>query len=433
MKLVFKFFNCFLLLTILSSCAEGEFFGPKKPPLKGERLNVLHYDLLKDRELIKEKITLPMQVDIPSWNFSDIGQFTGLPSHLSLPDDLTKKSYFNLLNFNKSSGSALLIVGDIIFTYSGNTLTSYNSTTKRIIWSVKTVLTKEKNDILSGSMTYDNNIIYLASGVNDLIAYNASNGKELWRYKAPNVTRHISLVHKDKLYFSSTDNNISCLDLNGKLLWRYEAPIYSLATNRLYIPSIVYNDKIINITTAGDLLVLNRYDGSELTQVNLATSSIIGDGSLAKGPLASPVLNGDYLYILTGESEFIKIDLAAPQIAWRKNFPNVKSFWVADRITYMLTKDNQLFAIDNHEGKMLWIETLTTGKNKKISTEFYGPILAGNKLILTSRIGEIILISPFNGKEIKRYNTYYSTHQMPIIANNKLYFIGVNGNISVWH
>lgn len=427
-----KFLYLLVVLFIQVSCAEGDFFGPKKPPLPGKRLNVLHYDLMQENIPSRRDINIPSETNILSWDISDIGQYTSLPYNISLPDNLTSKNNFTLSRFNKSEGSAILIIDDIIYTYSSNILSAYDSKNRKTIWSNSVVKGKNKSDIISGSMSFHKNVIYLASGSPDLIAIDANTGKELWRYTSPNVVRYISLVQNDKLYISGTDNTLSCLDLNGNLVWRYDAPIYSLVSNRIYIPNIVYQDKIINITTAGDLLVLNRYDGSEITQVNLANSAIIGDGSLEKGPLASPYLDKDYLYILNGEHEYIKIDLANPQIVWQQSFPNAKSFWVSDNVTYMITRgDNQLIAINNLDGKVIWIIDLDKDQKNK-SLEYYGPIMAGNKVIVASRNGEMIMYSPIDGSEIKRYKNTSSTHQMPIVVNNKLYFIGYLGNVSVW-
>ncbi len=427
-----KLLSKLMLLLLLTSCAEGEFFGPKKPPLPGKRLNVLHYDLLKDKTLTKEEIIIPAQKEIGTWEFSDIGQYTGLPSNIKLGKDLVFQYNMNVNNFKGTPGSCITIVEDIIYSYLNGTLSAYKISFKKTIWSVNAVVGKEKDDIIGGSITHSGDVIYLATGTRDLVAYNAYNGKELWRYTSPNVVRYMPLVYNGRIYLSSTDNTLSCLDLDGNLIWRYDAPIYSLITSRIYVPNVIYQDKIINFTTAGDLEVLSRHDGASFSEVGLATTSIIGDGSLAKGPIASPVLIGDYLYVLTGESDLIKIDLANPQILWRENFPGATSIWISDNATYLITEDNQLLAVDNNNGKMVWIVDLVKDLHKKDNTEFYGPILAGDQLIITAKEGDIFFLSPKDGHEISHFKNKAPTNQIPIIINEKAYFIGNNGTISVW-
>ena len=433
MKLLLKLSIQFMLLSLLISCADGDFFAPKKPPLAGKRLNVLHYDLLKDKTLTKEEILIPHQFPLNSWEISDVGQYSGLPSNIKLgKNPLFKKSFNIVENFDSTSGSSITIVDDIIYSYTRGILSAYKMPLKKTIWSVKAISSKEKDDIIGGSIAHSGDVIYLSSGTRDLVAFNAYNGKELWRYTAPNVVRYIPVIYNGRIYLSSTDNTIFCLDLEGNLIWRFDAPIYSLITSRIYLPNVVYKDKIINITTAGDLIALNRHDGMELAEVNLATAAVIGDGSLAKGPIASPVLKGDYLYILTGESELLKINLANPQILWRQNFPGARSIWISDNAAYIITDDNQLFAIDNNNGEMVWIIDLNKDLHKKDVAEFYGPVLAGDQLIITEKEGDVYFLSPKDGSKISHFKNKSSTNQMPIIVNEKAYFIGKNGNISIW-
>lgn len=447
MKFIIKLFSFVFVAFLLVSCSEGELFGPKTPPLPGKRMNVLHYDLLQEKTLTKDEIIVPAQASLSAWDNSDVGQFTGIPLNIKLGKNLVFKKNINLNQYNESVvkdtapsgpidanilGMQVAIHDDVIYSYTKGILSAYKISFNKTIWSAKAVRGKEKDDLIGGGIAHSGDVVYLSSGGRDFIAFNAHNGEELWRYTAPNVIRYIPVISNGYIYLSSTDNTIACLDLDGKLIWRFDAPVYSLITSRLYIPNIIYHDKLINITTAGDLIVLNRLDGAEFSEVNLATTAIIGDGSLAKGPIASPILIGDHLYILTGESDLIKIDLANPQILWRQNFPGARSIWVADKIAYLLTDDNQLIAIDANNAKIVWLSDLTKELHKTDNTEFYGPVLAGDQLILTAKEGDIFFLSPKNGKEISHFKNKSITHQIPLIVNEKAYFIGNDGIISIW-
>ena len=417
------------ILLLLASCADKS-----NPPLEGKRINVLHYDLLKGEEASKFKIHASSQEVNNSWPISDIGQFTDIPTNITLQDNIKLSQKVNPRYFYPSyMDSAALVVSDIFYSYTGTTLAAYNLLTEKNLWSVSAVKTSdEKQDIIGGSIAYYKDVLYLSSGGRDFIAFEASSGKELWRARLPNVVRNIALVRNNQIYVSSTDNTVSCFNLSGKLIWRYDAPIYSLISSRLYIPSVSYGNKVITITTAGDLVVLNRHDGEELTQVNLAASSIIGDGSLAKGPIASPVLNKHNLYILTGESNLLKIDLENPAVVWQKSFAGAKSFWVTPEVVYILTEDNQLLAVEGGQGKIVWMIDLPKEPNNKDLDSFYGPVFAGNQLIVTNANGKFFTFSPYDGKLTSSNKTSLSFNRAPIVVNEKAYFIGTNGHVEIW-
>lgn len=418
-------FNIALISLMLSSCSEKA-----SPPLTGKRINVLHYDALKETKKTTTKISLSPIEHNNSWDISDAGQFTGLANNLALSKNLKFKQIVNLPKSNRNFNSFSSIINNILYQYVDGCLYAYNISSKKTLWMVDAVKNKEKKNIINGSLAYHNKVLYLSSGTREFIAFDSSNGKELWRFSDPNVVRNIPLIHENQIYISNIDNTISCLNLEGKLLWRYDAPIYSLAINRPYLPNIFYKDKIFIITTAGDLIVLNSYDGEEITQVNLATSGIIGDGGLTKGPSVSPLLNGDDLYVLTGEQEMIKIDLSSPAIAWRNSFPNAKSFWISGNTIFLLTSDEQLVAINSKEGEIAWVTQLP--ENAKKTRFFYGPMLAGSQLIINSNDGEFFIFNPYDGSLIAQHKNHNKSQQMPLVVNNTLYFVN-NGSLELWN
>ena len=428
MMYIYKILLLILILPIFTSCAEK-----KLPPLPGVRINVLHYDLQKEESETKTPIHIQTVTNLLGWDSSDANQYNGLPYNISLPEKLALKKKFSPSKFKPSGGdSAVMIVDGILYSYAKSTLSAYNLSSNETIWSSIAVSGSERNDVLSGSMAYNQGKIFLSSGGRDFIAFDSLTGKELWRYKSHNVIRHIPTIKGDKIYISTIDNTLSCLNMYGAILWRYDAPVYSLTSNHLYAPTLIYNDKVITATTAGDLIILNNVDGDELTQVNLATSSIIGDGSLEKGPIMSPLLDGSNLYLLTGESDLIKIDLNTPEILWRQTFPGAKSLWLTKDTTYLVTETNQLLALTNTTGKLLWaIDLPKDPKNKKLHN-FYGPIMANNKLIITANTGEFFTFSPSDGSLISSYQNNFRINQIPIIVDSKMYFVGSKGEISIW-
>ena len=428
MKYIYKILFLSLILPIFTSCTEK-----KLPPLSGVRVNVLHYDLQKEESKTKISIHLPEATNLLEWKTSDTNQYIGLPYNISLPENLTLKKKIYPNKFRPSGGdSAVMIIDGILYSYTKSVVSAYNIANKKTIWSSVAISGSEKNDVLSGSMAYDKGKIYLSSGGRDFISFDSLTGKELWRYKAYNVVRHIPTIEDNKIYITTIDNTLSCLDMDGSILWRYDAPVFSLTSNHLYSPAIIYNDKVIAATTAGDLIILNNADGDELTQVNLATSSIIGDGSLEKGPIMSPLLDGSNLYLLTGESDLIKIDLNTPEILWRQTFPGAKSLWLTQELTYLITNTNQLLAITNTTGKLLWVIDLPKDPKSKKLNKFYGPIIANGKLIVTANTGEFFTFSPKDGSLLSSYQNRFSVNQMPIIVDNKAYFVGNKGEISIW-
>lgn len=407
----------------------------KDPPLEGKRVNVLHYNLIESSNPLREEIKIPAQMNNPSWKYSDVGQYTNLPLNISLSDNIRETENFSASSFsqNMNLADAIVIAENMLYSYSKTELSAYSLEDKRFLWTIHPVKADEKSDVLEGAMAFNNNVIYLSTGSKDFVAIDAISGTEKWRSRLPNVVSNIPLVSGNHVYVTSTDNKISCFNAQtGELKWRYNAALYSIINARQYLTSIEYENTLITITTAGDMIILDKNDGREITEVNISTEAVIGDGAIAKGPIASPVLSNKAIYILTGENELIKVDLVNPGIAWRQIFPNARSFWVAGEATYVLTSSNMLVAVNDQKGELLWSTDLPTLLPEAKNHKFFGPILAGNKLLLTESNGYFFSLSPIDGSLKATNKLDFTVDRMPIIVDKKIYFIGYKGKISLW-
>jgi outer membrane protein assembly factor BamB len=76
------------------------------------------------------------------------------------------------------------------------------------------------------------------------------------------------------------------------------------------------------------------------------------------------------------------------------------------------------------DGKVRWLTQLQRYENpgkKKGLVRWQGPLLASDRLILTSSNGFVISVSPYTGKVISSEKLGDGTYLPPIIANNTLY------------
>lgn len=424
--------NCFLtsfLSICLFSCVASD------PPLEGKRINVLHYDDLEKTNNSKTQIKIPPQINNTEWKISDIGQYTSLPLNIKLGNSLKQKNSFSSPGFVGSFdfGGAVIIVNNIFYSYNKTKLSAYDVKNNKFLWSNDPVESNERDDVLDGAMAYDKGIIYLSTGSKDFVAIDAKDGSEKWRAVLPNVASNIALVEDNYVYITSLDNKISCFNAkNGELIWRHNAASYSIINSRLYLPSIIYENAIVTITSAGDLIILDKKDGREIAEVNLSAGTVIGDGTVAKGPIASPLLYNHAIYILTGENELIKVNLINPGIAWRQIIPNAQSFWSGGEAIYVLTSTNMLVSLNDDNGKFIWTQDISSVIPGNEKRELLGPILAADKLLITEGNGGFYFLSPQDGSLISSYKLDTVIDRLPLIVNEKIYFIGYKGKVSVW-
>ena len=95
-----------------------------------------------------------------------------------------------------------------------------------------------------------------------------------------------------------------------------------------------------------------------------------------------------------------------------------------------------MICIARTTGKIRWISQLPryqdpTKKNKPIG--WYGPTLAGGRLLLVNSEGRLLNVAVADGKigaSVKAGKGFYLP---PVVANNRLYLLDAKGKISTWH
>jgi len=82
------------------------------------------------------------------------------------------------------------------------------------------------NGFASGSFGISNNTVFTGSTDNNVYAIDAVKGKLLWKFKTNGMIIQMS-VFDDRIYASSWDCNLYCIDKDGNLLWKFHTSLSS--------------------------------------------------------------------------------------------------------------------------------------------------------------------------------------------------------------
>ena len=103
---------------------------------------------------------------------------------------------------------------------------------------------------------------------------------------------------------------------------------------------------------------------------------------------------------------------------------------------FVVTDDARLICLSRTSGKARWITQLPHYGNEKKKTNailWYGPVLAGGKLVLTSSRGEVQYVSAADGKIGATEKVKKAVFSLPpIVANSTLYTLDGRGRIVAW-
>ncbi|MCX6817247.1 MAG: PQQ-binding-like beta-propeller repeat protein [Candidatus Aenigmarchaeota archaeon] len=235
--------------------------------------------------------------------------------------------------------------------------------TGKLVWKYKA-----EGQLACNSAESDGKTIYIGAMSGSLYALEAKTGKLVWRFKAGGGVTTKPLFHDGRVYFSSLDGNLYCLNAEGREMWRFKTGDY------VYCGPSAYDGKI--------------YFGS-------------GDCNF---------------YCITPDGKEVWRFRAGDEII------NELPVLLYKGVVYFGCMDNNLYALDAGSGKELW--RFRTGK--------YGiccvPSVQDNVIYINSRDGILYAIS-MKGKELWRFNAGALVAVGITCHKDRVYFGSENGNI----
>jgi outer membrane protein assembly factor BamB/enterochelin esterase-like enzyme len=245
-----------------------------------------------------------------------------------------------------------------------------------------------------------------SDGKQDLaIAFDATSGKEIWRYKIGDA-------------FKGHDGS-------------HDGPIAT---------PVVADGRVFGFSAYGVLFALDHATGKQLWTINVAEK--MGAEAPFYGFATSPIVSGKVVVLETGAKEgkaIAAFDVATGQSKWTLgedsiNYQTPIAIQFAGKNQIVAVGDKKLFGIDSDAGKILW-EYEHQGDGAPPSTGCLIPVPGGDgQLLLKNKMDSTSLIKLVSGADGKisvenvwTAGVFKTTYSTPVYFDG--YFYGYNGRI----
>lgn len=426
-------------LVALSGC--GIFKGGvKKTPTLGDRVSIL----VSENEVETDKTIADVQVLLPAPAVNDAwAQPGGNPAksmgQLALGDQ-PKRAWQASIDggSNRERMAAAPVVADnkLFVTDVTATIHAFAADTGAALWSAGITEGKlNKAARFGGGVSYDDGKLYATDGVGDVVAMNAADGKILWRAKPGAPLRGSPTVANGAVYVLTQDNQVFSLNqTDGKVQWVQSGTLETQGVFGVAAPAVSQGTVVAGFSS-GELSAYRYENGRILWQDALSRTSITTSVSSLSDIDAAPVIDGGRVYAVGQGGRMVALELSTGQRLWEQNFAGISTPWVAGEWLFVVTDDARLVCLSRSNGKARWIAQLPRFQNEKKRSNaitWFGPILAGNRLVLTNSRGEINFVSPTDGKVNSTIETKTPFSLPPIVANSTLYTLDQKGKITAY-
>jgi outer membrane protein assembly factor BamB len=193
--------------------------------------------------------------------------------------------------------------------------------------------------------------LYVGDWNGDVWAFDADNGRRLWRAHIGGAVKGAIASAGGRLYIGAYDGHMYCLSLSGRQVWRSSGQPLLLGHGRFYsTPAVAYGRVYIGST-----------DG-KVYSFGASSGRLIWSQSTGGYVYGSPAVSNDRVYVGSYSGSFYAFDAATGAERWRFD-AHAKisgSATVVGDVVYFATltggahSKGRTYALDARTGKPLW-------------------------------------------------------------------------------
>ena len=416
----------------LVGCGAG-FLGETRsgPSLPGERISVmaLGRNLVPDKLLAEMPVELPRPVENTDWPQPG-GNARHLVGHPAINDLPIKRWSIDIGtggNDDVSLLAAPLVAGGKLYTLDAvGLISAFDANTGERIWTADTSAPDEEDVVYSGAITTGGGMVFAATGAGFVIALDAVQGKEKWRVSTSGPIRGAPTYSDGRLFVTTIDNRAIALSAsNGKRLWTHSG-IAEIASLLGGASPAVRDNVVIVPYSSGEVFALKAETGrtfwvNSLSQIRRANAV----ASLAD-IRGSPVIDANLVLAISHSGRLSALDLKSGTRVWERRIAGVHTPWVAGKFIYIVSTNGEVICLIRRDGRIRWLTRLPrfeSPEDREGLISYAGPLLAGDRLLVASSLGELHAISPYSGKPLGVVDVGGPIFVPPIIAGRTIYLL----------
>jgi outer membrane protein assembly factor BamB len=425
---------------LLTGCAGAKNFlglGTYQAPLPGKRVSVLQLNssLVADPALADVKVLLPEPFANPEWPQPG-GYASHAMYHLQLGPTLRvawKASVGAAADSDlKILSEPVVGAGRVYAIDAESQVSAFNADSGARIWRVNVAKDVDSDKILGGGVAYDNGRVFVATSFADVIALDAASGRELWRRSVTGPMRTGPTVADGRVFVVTIDNNLVALaEDDGRRLWSHNGLSETAGLLGTAAPAVAGNVVVV-VYSSGEIYGLRVDTGRTLWSDNLAGQVRTGAVATLADIRGRPLIDRDLAVAISNSGTIAGIDTKTGARVWDANFAGSQAPWVGGDYIFVLTTEQELLCLTRAEGRVRWVTSLPKYVDPTDPTEpilWHGPVLAGNRLILTGTNAMALAVSPYTGQLLGEMALPAPTHLPPVVAKDTLYIMTDNADL----
>jgi len=445
MKTISKLLLAFVATTTLGGCAvldgvRGDSGKKNNTPTVGNRVAILgtERDTEVDPALAGVAVTLPPAFPNDAWAQPG-GNAAKAPGHVELGQGLSRVWTAKVTGANpraRLAASPVMSDGRIYVVDTTARVTAFDANSGVQIWSnALEVESDGKSSRFGGGVSATSTNVFATNGVGDVVSLAADTGALVWKKRPAGPLRGAPTLSNGNVYVMTQDNQIYALrQSDGAAQWNEAGPVAASGIFGVGAPAAAQGT-IIAGYSSGELAAYRYENGRSLWSDTLSRTAMSTSVSTLTDIDADPVIDRGRVFALGKGGRMASYELVSGQRIWEINIAGISTPVTSGDWVFVMTDEARLLCVARSSGKIRWISKLqryNNAKKKKGPISWYGPVLAGGRLVVANSRGAVWSISPDEGSATQVLDVKADVSLAPIVANNILYILDDSGRISAF-
>lgn len=412
-----------------------DWFGTKKVPLPGKREPVLTGRRTLNVDEGTPKVVLPPEVRNAAWPQAG-GNPVHFMGHLAAGERLTEAWSADIGaggGYRRKILAQPVAAEGIVYVMDSDAMVSAHDIARGgRIWRFDTRDEDDDSTNVGGGLALDQGTLYAVNGLAEVVALDAAKGTMRWRNKINAPTRSAPTVVEGRLFVTTIqDELLSLATDDGRQLWSRQAA--NATTSVLGRPAPVYaGGLVVAGFGSGELATMRAESGTVVWTDTLATA--LGSGSAANFSAIRglPVAADGKVYAIGMGGLLVAIDLPTGRRLWEREVAGEDSPWAAGAWLFIVSLDQRIAAVSRDDGRVAWVTDLPRWENPEKQRDpitWYGPLLAGDRLIVAGTNEQALAVSPYTGEILGQQDLSGAASLGPIAADGTVFVVTDDGRL----
>lgn len=429
---------CFALLLLASGCSSVEDYTPswlggatrviKRAP--GERIDVLFNQtkLVPDSAVADVPVEVPEQVNLAEWPNHNAAMQT---PHVGLTG-ITHEQRARIgegNSFSRGSGPSPVVSGGIVVAMdAAGIITAHDeSDIEKILWKNKDGVKSDVSDVIGGGLSVADGVVYATTGIGGVRALDLKSGKLKWNISVGAPVRGAPAATSGMVAVITADNQTLALEADtGAIRWSHRG-IREAASYVSSVAPVIYDGMVIAAYSSGEIFAIRAESGTVLWSDTLGGSIKTRASAVFSGIDADPIVAENVVVAISAAGEIQASAVMNGRPLWQKKIGGHATPWSAGNALYVLSDTHDIAALFKKDGSIRWAQSLAVSDPRDVTRDItpplYGPILAGNAVLVLDAKGIMTAFKPQDGSMLGTYDLAAGTVTAPLIANGALYIV----------